>query len=105
MKWLSATKIQLGANNDHRALGLVERLKQIIKQRSTGIENVAQNELNSNISITSYFSQVWSRKKINTSTIEAHFKRKTNPILSIINIELNTKRLTIKMLSIGISIW
>ena len=73
--------------HDHRAIGLVERLKQTIKNRLACIKTAARNQFNVKALIKSIICQlrICRQKTINISPIEAHFGRKANTPLSNIS--------------------
>ena len=84
--------------HDHRAIGLVERLNQTIKNRLACIKTAAQNQFNLKASINSiiYQLRICRQKTINISPFEAHFGRKANTPLSNISTEPDTNSLTYK---------
>ena len=73
--------------HDHRAIGLVERLIQTIKNRLACIKTAARNQFNVKASINSiiYQLRICRQKTINVSPFEAHFGRKANTPLSKIS--------------------
>ena len=84
--------------HDHRAIGLVERLIQTIKNRLACIKTAAQNQFNVKASINSiiYQLRICRQKTINISPFEAHFGRKANTALSNIKTKPDPKSLTYK---------
>ena len=70
--------------HDHRAVGLVERLTQTIKNRLACIKTAAQNHFNLKASINSviYQLRICRQKTISVSPFEAHFGTKANTPLS-----------------------
>ena len=82
--------------HDHRAIGLVERLIQTIKNRLACIKTAAQNQFNVKASINSiiYQLRICRQKTINISPFEAHFGRKANTPLSNITTKPDPKSLT-----------
>ena len=84
--------------HDHRAIGLVERLIQTIKNRLACIKTAAQNQFNVKASINSiiYQLRICRQKTINISPFEAHFGRKANTPLSNITTKPDPKSLTYK---------
>ena len=83
---------------DHRAIGLVERLIQTIKNRLACIKTAAQNQFNLKESINSiiYQLRICRQKTINISPIEAHFGRKANTPSSNISTEPDPSSLRYK---------
>ena len=79
--------------HDHRAIGLVERLIQTIKNRLAFINTAAQNQFNLKASINSiiYQLRICRQKTINISPFEAHFGRKANTPLSKITTQPDPK--------------
>ena len=71
--------------HDHRAIGLVERLIQTIKNRLACIKTAAQNQFNVKASINSiiYQLRICRQKTINISPFEARFGRKADTPLAI----------------------
>ena len=84
--------------HDHRAIGLVERLIQTIKNRLACIKTAAKNQFNVKASINSiiYQLRICRQKTINISPFEAHFGRKANTPLSNITTKPDPKSLTYK---------
>ena len=84
--------------HDHRAIGLVERLIQTIKNRLAYIKTAAQNKFNLKASINSiiYQLRICRQKTINISPFEADFGRKTNTPLSNISTKPDSSRVTYK---------
>ena len=84
--------------HDHRAIGLVERLIQTIKNRLACIKTAARNQFNVKASINSiiYQLRICRQKTINISPFEAHFGRKANTPLSNITTKTDPKSLTYK---------
>ena len=84
--------------HDHRAIGLVERLIQTIKNRLACIKTAARNQFNIKASINSiiYQLRICRQKTINISPFEAHFGRKANTPLSNITTKPDPKSLTYK---------
>ena len=82
--------------HDHRAIGLVERLIQTIKNRSACIKTAARNQSNVKASINLIVCQlrICRQKTINISLFEAHFCRKANTPLSNIKTKPDPKSLT-----------
>ena len=82
--------------HDHKAIGLVERLIQTIKNRLACIKTAAQNQFKLKASINSiiYQLRICRQKTINISPFEAHFGRKANPPLSNISTEPDPNSLT-----------
>ena len=85
--------------NDHRAIGLVERLIQTIKNRLACFKTAARNQFNVKTSINSiiYQLRVCRQKSVNVSPFEAHFGRKANTPLSNISTKPDPSRLTYKI--------
>ena len=83
---------------DHRAIGLVERLIQTIKNQLACIKTAARNQFNVKTSINSiiYQLRICRQKTINISPFEAHFGRKANTPLSNITTKSDPKSLTYK---------
>ena len=83
---------------DHRAIGLVERLIQTIKNRLACIKTAARNQFNVKASVNStiYQRRICRQKTINISPFEAHFGRKANTPLSNITTKPDPKTLTYK---------
>ena len=86
--------------HDHRAIGLVERLIQTIKNRLACIKTAAQKQFNLKASISSiiYQLRICRQKTINISPFEAPFGRKANTPLSNISTEPDPNSLTYKRL-------
>ena len=84
--------------HDHRAIGLVERLIQTIKNRLACIKTAARNQFNVKASINStiYQLRICRQKTINISPFEANFGRKANTPLSNITTKPDPKSLTYK---------
>ena len=84
--------------HDHRAIGLVERLIQTIKNRLICIKTAARNQFNVKASIISiiYQLRICRQKTINISPFEAHFGRKANTPLSNITTKPDPKSITYK---------
>ena len=84
--------------HDHRAIGLVERLIQTIKNRLACIKTAAQNQFNLNASINSiiYQLRISRQKTKNISPFEAHFGEKPNIPLSNISTELDPNTIKYK---------
>ena len=84
--------------HDHRAIGLVERLTQTIKNCLACIKTAAQNQFNVKASINSkiYQLQICHQKTINISPFEAHFGRRANTPLSKITTKPDPKSVTYK---------
>ena len=84
--------------HDHRAIALVERLIQTIKNRLACIKTAAQNQFNMKASINSinYQLRICRQKTIGISPFEAHFDRKANTPLSNITTNPDSKSLTYK---------
>ena len=84
--------------HDHRAIGLVERLIQTIKNRLACIKTAARNQFNVKASFNSiiYQLRICRQKTINISPFEAHFGRKANTPLSNITTKPDTTSLTYK---------
>ena len=82
--------------HDHRAIGLVERLIQTIKNRLACIKTAAQNQFNMKASINSiiYQLRIGRQKTIRISPFEAHFGRKAKTPLSNITTNPDSKSLT-----------
>ena len=76
--------------HDHRAIGLVERLIQTIKNCLACIKTAARNQFNLKASENSiiYQLRICRQKTINISSFEAHFGRKAITPLSNISTEL-----------------
>ena len=81
---------------DHRAIGLVERLIQTIRNRLVCIKTAARNRFYLKASINSiiYQLRICRQKTINISPFEAHFGRKANTPLSNISTEPDPGTLT-----------
>ena len=84
--------------HDHRAIGLVERLIQTIKDRLACIKTAARNQFNMKASINSiiYQLRICRQKTINISPFEAHFGRKANTPLSNITTKPDPQSLSYK---------
>ena len=84
--------------HDHRAIGLVERLIQTIKNSLACIKTPARKQFNLKASINSKIYQllICRQKTINISPFEAHFGRKANTPLSNISTETDPNSLTYK---------
>ena len=84
--------------HDHRAIELVERLIQTIKNGLACIKTAAQNQLNLKTSINSiiYQLRICRQKTTNISPFEAHFGRKANTTLSNISTEPDPNSITYK---------
>ena len=84
--------------HDHRAISLVERLIQTIKNRLACIKTAAQNQFNMKASINSiiYQLRICRQKTMGISPFEAHFGRKANTPLSNITTNPDSKSLTYK---------
>ena len=84
--------------HNRRAIGLVQRLIQAIKNRLACMNTAARNQFNLKASINSiiYQLRICRQKNINLSPFEAHFGRKANTPLSIISTESDPNRLTFK---------
>ena len=84
--------------HDHRAIGLIERLIQTIKNRPACIKTAAPNQFNVKASINSinYQLRICRQKTINVSPFEAHFGRKAITPLSNISTKPNVSSLTYK---------
>ena len=84
--------------HDHRAIGLVERLIQTIKNRLACIKTAERNQFNMKASINSiiYQLRICRQKTINKSPFDAHFGRKTNTPLSNITTKPDPKSLSYK---------
>ena len=84
--------------HDHRAIGLVERLMQTIKNRLDCIKTAARNQFNVKASINSiiYRLRICRQKPINVSPFEAHFGRKANTPFSNISTKPDPNSLTYK---------
>ena len=82
--------------HDHRAVGLVERLIQTIKNRLACIKTAAQNcfNLKASINLIIYQLLIWRQKTVNLSPFEAHFERKTTTRLSSMSTEPDPNTLT-----------
>ena len=82
--------------HDHRAIGLVERLIQTIKNRLACIKTAARNHFNLKASINSIIYQlhICRQKTINNSPFEEQFGRKAKTPLSNISTELDPSSLT-----------
>ena len=87
--------------HDHRAIDLVERLIQTIKNRLDCIKTAARNHFSVKASINSiiYQLRICRQKTINISPFEAHFGRKANTPLSIVRTKPDPKSLTYKKIS------
>ena len=84
--------------HDHRAIGLVERLIQTIKNSLVCIKTAAQNQFILKTSINSiiYQLRICRQKIINISPFEAHFGRKANTSLGNFSTEPDPNSLTYK---------
>ena len=84
--------------HDHRAIGLVERLIQTIKNCLACIQTAAQTQFTLKASINSiiYQLRICRQKTINISPFEAHFGRKANTPLSNISTKPDPNSLTYK---------
>ena len=84
--------------HDHRAIGLVERLIQTIKNCLVCIKTAARNQFNVKASINSisYQLRICRQKTNNISPLEARFGRKANTPLSNITTKPDQKSLTYK---------
>ena len=85
--------------HDHRAIGLVERLIQTIKNPLVCTKTAARNQINVKASINSiiYQLRICRQKTINISPFEAHFGRKANTPLSNISTKTDPSSLTSKI--------
>ena len=83
---------------NHRAIGLVERLIQTIKNRLACIKAAARKQFNLKASINSinYQLRICPQKTINISPFEAHVGRKLNTPLSNFSAESDSSSLTYK---------
>ena len=90
--------------HDQRAIGLVERLIQTIKNRLKCIKMAAQNQFNLKGSVNSiiYQLRICRQKTINVSPFEAHFGRKAITPLRNISTEPDTSSLSYKRILINI---
>ena len=86
--------------HDHRAIVLVERLIQTIKNLLACIKTATQKQFNLKASKNSiiYQLRICRQKTINISSFEAHFGRKPNTPLSNISTELDPSSLMYKRL-------
>ena len=86
--------------HDHRAIGLVERLIQTIKNRLACIKTAARNQFKLKASINSIIYQLRTcrQKTINISPFEAHFCRKAITPLSNLSTEPDPSSLTYKQI-------
>ena len=84
--------------HDHRAIGLVERLIQTIKNQLACIKTAARNQFNVKASIKSiiYQLRICRQNTNNISPFEAHFGGKANTPLSNITTKPDPKSLTYK---------
>ena len=84
--------------HDHRAIGLVEKLSQTIKNRLACFKTAARNQFNLKTSINSiiYQLRICRQKTINISPFEAHFGKKANTSLVNISTEPDPSSLTYK---------
>ena len=84
--------------HDHKAIGLVERLIQTIKNRLACIKTAARNQFNVKASKNSIIYQLrfCHQNTINISSFEAQFGRKANTPLSNITTKPDPKSLTYK---------
>ena len=84
--------------HDHRAIGLVGRLIQTIKNRLAGIKTAARNQFNLKASVNSiiYQLRICRQKTINISPFEAHFGRKANTQLGNMSTDTDPSSLTYK---------
>ena len=84
--------------HDHRAIGLVERLIQTIKNRLACIKTAAQKQFNlkASINFLIYQLRICRQKTINISPFEAHFGKKAKTPLSNISTKPNPNNLTYK---------
>ena len=84
--------------HDHRAIGLVERPIQAIKNRLACIKTAARNQFNLKILINSiiYQLRICRQKTINIRPLEANFGRKAKNLLSNISTEPDPSSLTYK---------
>ena len=84
--------------HDHRAIGLVGRLVQTIKNRLACIKTAARIQFNMKASINSiiYQLRICRQKTFNISPFEAHFGRKANTPLSNISTKPEPSSLTYK---------
>ena len=82
----------------HRAIGLVERLIQTIKNRLACIKTAAQNQFKLKASINSiiYQLRISREKTMNISPFENHFGRKANILSCNISTEPDLSSLTYK---------
>ena len=84
--------------HDHRAIGLVERLIQTIKNCLACIKTAARNQFSVKSLINSiiYQLRICRQKTINVSPFEAHFGRKANTPISNISTKPDPSSLTYK---------
>ena len=84
--------------HDHRAIGLVERLIQTIKNRLDCIKTAARKHFHLKASMNSiiYQLRICRQRTINISPFEAHFGRKANTPLSNISTEPDPGTFTYK---------
>ena len=85
--------------HDHRAIGIVGRLIQTIKNRLVCIKTAARNHFNLKASINSVIYQlhICRQKTISISPFEADFARKANTPVINISTELDPSYLTYKL--------
>ena len=81
--------------NDHRAIGLVERIIQTIKRQLSCMKSQLNNKFNLENSLKAIIQQlrISKQKTINTTPFEAHFGRKCNTPISNITTKPNSKNL------------
>ena len=90
--------------HDHRAIGLIERLIQTIKNRLACIKTATPDQFNVKASINSinYQLRICLQKTINVSPFEEHFGRKPNTPLSNISTKPNVSSLPYNFFKINI---
>ena len=81
--------------NDHRAIGLVERIIQTIKRQLSCMKSQLNKKFNLENSLKAILQRlrISKQKTINTTTFEAHFGRKCSTPISNITTKPNSKNL------------
>ena len=81
--------------NDHRAIGLVERIIQTIKRQLSCMKSQFNKKFDLENSLKAIIKRlgISKQKTINTTPFEAHFGRKCNTPISNINTKSNSKNL------------
>ena len=81
--------------NDHRAIGLVERIIQTIKRQLSCMKSHLNKKFNLETSLKAIIQQlrISKQKKINITPFEAHFGRRCNTPISNITTKFDSKNL------------